>query len=89
MFINNTFTYPDSCTATARYHESTFWGDLNVHCADGTCSVIQQSETAPLKFNDLNITGANVDLNMVAMEAKSIYVEVEKGILTFNKATLK
>ncbi len=86
LLINNTFTYPDSCIATAKYHQDTFWGDLNLNCSAGTCSIIHMSEDSPLRFDNFTAVGADVDINLLSVHANTINVNVEKGTLTFNHA---
>ena len=58
LLVNNTFSYPDSCIATAKFHRDTHWGDLNIFCATGICSIIHESPGTILNFDKFNVTGA-------------------------------
>ena len=84
--MNNTFSYSDTCIATAKFHEDTSWGDLAIDCVAGTCSLIHESPGSVLKFENFNVTGDNVDINILDLSAAAINVNVTRGVLTFNRA---
>ena len=89
LLVNNTFAYPDSCIATAKFHRDTKWGDLNIDCVAGICSIIHESPGTVLNFDNFNVTGADVDINILSMSANAVNVVVKKGTLTFNHADIK
>ena len=89
LLVNNTFSYPDACSATAKFHKDTQWGDLNIQCAAGSCEIIHESPGTVLRFDNFTVQGAKVDLNILDIAASAVNVTVERGILTFNNAAVK